>query len=539
MGKPKSAVISVYNKSWITTLGRFLATEGVAIFSSGGTLAELKKKKVPSKPIEHLTGAKEILDGRVKTLHYSLYAGLLADRENNKHKKTLDDIGVPPLDIVIVNFYPFIDKVKARTKMEDARELIDIGGVTLVRAAAKNFPHVVVLVDPDDYKDFTQAWKDTDGEIPFELRRKYALKAFAYCREYDQAIEDYFHAASTAEKEEGERADAPTIELDSRIDMSFNRLRILRYGENPHQRAALYAPSPGNSVPFRVLHNKDLSYNNLQDASGALRICRMPYEKPHVACVIKHVNPCGMAIDDSPLKAIQRAKEGDPVSAYGGILGTSFEIGMPEAKEIAKTFLEVVVAPKFAPEAARELAAKKKLRLVEIGTDAFKAECDRVLEAVESGRDIPLKFASSPFGFLVQEDDLRLTKSSDVEVVSDLPLRPAFKPDVLLGLTAIRFLKSNSIALFKDGMMVGAGMGQPSRVDATKIAIEKAGKRASGAVLVSDGFFPFADSIELANKAGIAVAVAPKGSIRDHEVIQRANDLKLCLVFVPERHFLH
>jgi phosphoribosylaminoimidazolecarboxamide formyltransferase / IMP cyclohydrolase len=258
-----------------------------------------------------------------------------------------------------------------------------------------------------------------------------------------------------------------------------------------------------------------------------------------VACIVKHMNPCGAANDDSTVKAILRAKEGDPVSAYGGILGVSFEVGMAEAKEISKTFLEVVVAPKFTPEAARELAAKKKLRLFEIGEEAFQNERTRILEAAESGRDLPLRFASSPFGFLVQEEDLKLVKPAEIEVVSDLPLRPSFKPDIMFGLTVIRFLKSNSIALFKDLMMVGAGMGQPSRVDATKIALEKAGKRASGALMVSDGFFPFADSIEIAHKAGVTIAVAPKGSIRDHEVIQRANDLKLCLVFVPQRHFLH
>jgi phosphoribosylaminoimidazolecarboxamide formyltransferase/IMP cyclohydrolase len=539
MGKPKTAVISVFNKSWVTTLGKFLASEGVTIYSSGGTLAELKKKKVPAKPIEQLTGAKEILDGRVKTLQYGLYAGLLADRDSAKHRKTLDDIGVPPIDLVVVNFYPFTEKVRSKTKMDDARELIDIGGVTLVRAAAKNFPHVIPLTSPEDYKAFMAEWKEHDGDLPMELRLRYATKAFSYCREYDQAIEGYMKGAIEAAKPASERQEPQNIELDSRIELDFTRQRILRYGENPHQRAALYTSNQGLTLPFKVLHNKDLSYNNLQDAAAAVRLCRMPYEKPHVACIVKHMNPCGAANDDSPVKAILRAKEGDPMSAYGGILGVSFEVGMAEAKEISKTFLEVVVAPKFTPDAARELAAKKKLRLLEIGEEAFQNERARILEAAESGRDLPLRFASSPFGFLVQEEDLKLVKPAEIEVVSDLPLRPSFKPDIMFGLTVIRFLKSNSVALFKDLMMVGAGMGQPSRVDATKLALEKAGKRASGALMVSDGFFPFADSIEIAHKAGVTIAVAPKGSIRDHEVIQRANDLKLCLVFVPQRHFLH
>jgi len=539
MGRIETAVISVYNKSWASTLGRFLAEEGATIYSSGGTLAELKGKKVPARPIEKLTGGKEILDGRVKTLHYSLYAGLLADRDDRRHMRTLENLDLPPIDLVAVNFYPFKEKARKRTRMKVAQELIDIGGVTLVRAAAKNFPHVIVLVDPEDYKPFIQEYKDNDGEIPYEMRLKYAKKAFAYCREYDEAIEDYFAAALEREKRRRAGLKKPALELESRIKLTFSRTRNLRYGENPHQRAALYAPSEGVTVPFKVLQGKEMSYNNFQDAGAAFRFCRMPFDKPCAACVLKHVNPCGAAIDDDPVRAIQRAKAGDPISAYGGILGANFEIGEAEAKEITKTFLEVVVAPGFTREAARVLAVKKKLRLLETGAHALRAESKRVLAVSENKAEIPLLFTRTPFGFLVQEDNLRLLQPREVEVVSDAPLRPQYKPDLMFGMTVIRFLKSNSVALFKDLMMVGAGTGQPNRVDAVGIAIEKAGKRVSGSVLVSDGFFPFADSVELASKAGVDVLVAPSGSIRDHEVIARANELKLCLVFVPYRSFLH
>ncbi len=539
MGQIETAVISVHNKSWASTLGRFLVEEGATVYSSGGTLAELRAKKVPAKPIEKLTGGKEMLDGRVKTLHYHLYAGLLADRDEKRHMRALESLDLPPIDLVAVNFYPFKEKVRKRTRMETAQELIDIGGVALVRAAAKNFPHVIVLVDPEDYKPFIQEYKENDSEIPYELRMKYAKKAFAYCREYDEAIEDYFTTALEREKRRKAGLKKPAMELESRLKLTFSRTRNLRYGENPHQRAALYAPSEGVTVPFKVLQGKEMSYNNFQDAGAAFRFCRMPFDKPCAACVLKHVNPCGAAIDDDPVRAIQRAKKGDPISAYGGILGVNFAIGEVEAKEIAKTFLEVVVAPTFTREAARVLAVKKKLRLLETGTQALQAERKRVLAVNENKAEIPLMFIRTPFGFLVQEDNLRLLQPREVEVVTDAPLQPQYKPDLMFGMTVIRFLKSNSVALFKDLMMVGAGTGQPNRVDAVGIAIEKAGKSATGSVLVSDGFFPFADSVELACKAGVGVLVAPSGSIRDHEVIARANELKLCLVFVPYRSFLH
>ncbi len=539
MGRIETAVLSVFDKTWISTLGRFLAKEGVALYSSGGTLGELRSKRVPANALEKLTGGKEILDGRVKTLHYNLYAGLLADRENKKHMRTLESQGIRPIDLVVVNFYPFREEVKASTEMAEAQELIDIGGVTLARAAAKNFPQVLVLVDPDDYKPLIQQWKEQNGDIPYEIRLKYAKKAFAYCRAYDEAIENYFSYSAIKRAKKAGKAEPEVLELEGHMELTFSRARNLRYGENPHQRGALYTVSQGLSVPFKVTGGKGMSYNNFQDAAGAFRLCRMPYEKPFVACVVKHINPCGAAIDDDPVRAIQRAKEGDPISAYGGVLGVRFEVDVPEANEIAKTYLEVIVAPKFSPEALRVLSAKKKLRLVEIGKGALEQERERVIAVNEGMAEIPLHFTRTPFGFLVQEEDLKLPKPHEIEVVSDVPLRPQYKPDLMFGLSVIRFLKSNSVALFKDLMMIGAGAGQPSRVDATRIATEKAGRRAAGSLLVSDAFFPFADSVEVAHKAGVSVLVAPSGSIRDHEVIDRANALKLCMVFVADRHFLH
>jgi len=509
------------------------------MYCSAGTLAELKKKQVPAKAIEKLTGGKEMLDGRLKTLDSRLYAGLLADRSESSHLETLAALGVAPIDLVVANFYPFHEKVKARTKPAKAQELIDIGGVSMVRAAAKNYQQVVVLVDPEDYKPFIQEWREQSGVISLETRTKFARKAFAYCRRYDEAIENYFAGLLEKKKRKKALLGKEALDLESSLNLTFTRLRSLRYGENPHQRAALYLVSHGVSVPFRVLQGLEMSYNNFQDAAAAFRICRMPFDKPYAACVIKHVNPCGVAIDDDPIRALQRAKEGDPVSAYGGILGVNFEVREAEAREIGKTFLEVAVAPKFTPEAARLLSSKKKLRLVETGQEALEQERQRVLDFNEKKAESPLTFVRTPFGFLVQEEDLLLTRPQDIEVVSDMPLRPQYKPDLMLGLVVIRFLKSNSIALFKDLMMVGASAGQPSRVDATRIAIAKAGKLASGSILVSDAFFPFADSVELAHKAGVAVLAAPSGSIRDHEVIDRANSLKLCLVFLPHRHFCH
>lgn len=539
----KVALISVSDKTWVSTLARFLEEQGIAIYASKGTQKALREKKIKSKSIERLTRKKEILGGRVKTLDFRIFTGILGDQRKKREREQMVAAKAVPIELVVVNFYPFAEKVKVgKTKVSQALKLMDIGGVALVRAAAKSFQHVVLLVDPEDYRLFMDEYRENGGAISEETRLRLAAKALTYCQKYDEAIADYFSQLSAEAMEPAARADAEAKArgtLPESLRIRLKRLADLRYGENPHQQARLYKVPKEPLAPARILQGRQMSYNNFQDASAAFRICRMPYSKEKVACVVKHMNPCGAAIGDDSLDVVKRALAGDPISAYGGIVGVDFTIDEVEAKELSRTFLEVVVAPKFTLAALREFGRKRKLRLVEVGPEAYQEQRDRVRKYNEKKAPAPLGFSRTSFGYLVQEEDLRVLQPGDTEVVSDSPLRFHLQEDLNFGVTLIRFLKSNAIAVVKDLALVGTGTGQPSRVGAVKLALGRAGKRATGAVLVSDAFFPFADSVELAASANIAAVVAPSGSIRDHEVIERANQLGICLVFLPHRHFYH
>ncbi|OPX21287.1 MAG: bifunctional phosphoribosylaminoimidazolecarboxamide formyltransferase/IMP cyclohydrolase [Planctomycetales bacterium 4484_113] len=544
MGEIKVALISVSDKTWVSILARFLEEEGVTVYASKGTQKALREKKIKAQPIEKLTRNRELLGGRLKTLDYRIFAGILGNTSRKRDREQLQEVKATPIDLVVANFYPFDEKVRrGKTKLETAQKLVDIGGVALVRAAAKNFRRVVVLVDPEDYKKFINEYRENEGRISSETRLRLAAKAFTYCQKYDEAIADYFRdLASSAEVASARAPEAkkrPSPALTDRLQIKLKVRSELRYGENPHQRARLYASSDDPPVPLQVLQGRQMSYNNFQDASAAFRICRMPYAHEKAACVLKHMNPCGAAIGDDTVDVIKRALAGDPLSAFGGIVGVNFVIDEAEAKELTRTFLEVVVAPKFTLAALREFSRKHKVRLVEVGAEAYQEQRDSILKYNEGKAAAPLSFVRTSFGYLVQEEDLRLLQPGDTEVVSDSPLRFHFKEDLTLGVTLVRFLKSNSIAIVKDLTLVGTGTGQPSRVGAVKLALSRAGKRAAGAVLVSDAFFPFADSVELAAGANIGAVAAPSGSIRDHEVIERANQLGICLVFLPTRHFYH
>ncbi len=545
MVKIQNAVISVYNKKRITTLAQFLSENKIAIYASSGTLKELKKKNIKASPISKLTKAKEILGGRVKSIDYRLAAGILACPDKKREMSILKEIESKPIGLVVVNFYPFYEKVRpGKTALKDALELIDIGGVSLARAAAKNFENVVVLVDPEDYSIFIKVFKENDGEIPHSFRMHLATKAFAYCSKYDEAIFEYFSKTSGVEivpeeeKKEDKVKKKPTS-MTKKLNLALVSERVLRYGENPHQQAVLYKPQNLQAFDYRILQGRELSYNNILDANTAFKLTAMPYSKPYVACVIKHTIPCGAAISDDPLDAIIKAREGDPISAFGGIVGTNFEIDETLAKEIAKGFVEVVVAPSFTLGAVQVFTRKRRLRLLEVDRKAYEERVNLVSSYNEGKAKADLAFVRTAFGLLVQEEDLKIAKPEEVEVVSDTPLRAKYKEDVYFGLRIIRFVKSNGVIVVKDGMLVGVGAGQTSRVAATKLAVEKAGKRANDAVLVSDGFFPFADSVEYAASGKIAVIAAPSGSIRDHEIIQKANELDVCLLFIPTRHFAH
>ncbi len=543
MSEIKTALISVYDKTWVTTLGRFLADEGVTIYASTGTLKELRKKKIKAIPISELTKSKEILGGRVKTLDFRLYAGILADPSKKRHQQALKALKGRSIGLVAVNFYPFDEKVKSsKINLKEALELIDIGGVSLVRAAAKNFENVVILVSPDDYKTFINEYKENNGTISRETRLKLAYKAFAVCAKYDEAIMNYFAELTTTKPAKPvvptmPRTSEPT--MSQTIDFKLKLKQHLRYGENPHQMGSLYEPSIGQALKFKLLQGRELSYNNIRDAGAAFRIASFPYELPYFACIIKHLTPCGAAQAESPLQAFVRAREADPVSAFGGIIGTNFPIDEELAREITKSFFEILVAPSVTLGALREFSKKKKMRIIEVSEEAFTTDRERII-LINEGKNPPiLTFVRTPFGYLVQNEDVYLPKPEELQVVSDTPLRAKYKSDLQFGVRLIRFIRSNSVIVIKDGAIVGVGAGQTNRVDATRLALEKAKKKCEDAVLVSDGFFPFADSVELAASAKIAVLAAPSGSIRDHEIIQRANELRVCLVFMPTRHFYH
>ncbi len=543
MNEIKAAIISVYDKTWVTTLGRFLVEEGVTIYASTGTLKEMRKKKIKAEPITNLTKSKEILGGRVKTLDFRLYAGILADPSKKRHQEALKSAKAMPIGLVVANFYPFEEKVKPRkTTFSEAMDWVDIGGVSLVRAAAKNFENVVVLVDPEDYKDFIKEYRETQGNITKETRARLAYKAFSYCLKYDHAITDYFAESISTETGKSSILEHPKVKearLSSTIELKLRAKINLRYGENPHQKAMLYEPSTGQTFSFRLIQGKELSYNNIQDAGVAFRIVAQEYENRYAACIVKHMTPCGVAIADTPINAFIKAREGDPVSAFGGIIGTNFPIDDDVASEITKSFFEVIVAPSVTLGALKEFSKKKKMRVIEVGEDAISIQCSAV-ENYNRGKSSPaLGFAKTPFGYLVQEEDMKVPKPEELQVVSDIPLRAKYKPELYFGLRVIRFVRSNGVIVVNNLSVVGAGAGQTNRVDATRLALEKAGRRAEDAVLVSDGFFPFADSVELAASANVAVLAAPSGSIRDHEIIQRANELRVCLVFLPTRHFSH
>jgi len=543
MGEIKVALISVSDKTWVSTLARFLQEEGVSIYASRGTQKALREKKIEVESLEKLTQSPEILGGRVKTLDYRVFAGILARPTRKRDCEDMKLVKAQPIDLVVVNFYPFAQKVKTgKTKLASAQKLMDIGGVALVRAAAKNFQRVLVLADPGDYKKFINEYRENKGRISDETRIRLAAKALTYCQKYDEAIADYFRELAGARAEAVPQPAAAKRHPPALTDRLQLRLKVrsdLRYGENPHQHARLYASSREPPLPFHVLQGRQMSYNNFQDAGAAFRICRMPYTREKVACVVKHINPCGAAIGDDSVGVIKRAMEGDPVSAFGGIVGVNFTVDEAEAKELTRTFLEVVIAPKFTLPALSEFGRKHKMRLVEVGAGPYEEQRSYIESYNEGKAPAALSFTRTPFGYLVQEEDLRMTQPGDPEVVSDSPLRFHLKEDLSFGVTVIRFLKSNSVALVKDLTLVGTGTGQPSRVGAVKLALARAGKRAAGAVLVSDAFFPFADSIELAASADVAAVAAPSGSIRDHEVVERANQLGICLVFLPNRHFYH
>lgn len=507
------AIISVSDKSGITDFARDLAEFGVEIFSTGGTKKALQDASIPVRSVSEITGFPEILDGRVKTLHPMVHGGILARRDIDNHMSQLKDKGIAPIDMIVVNLYPFVQTVsKDGVSLQEALENIDIGGPTMIRAAAKNFPHVLVVVDPADYAPILE--KLRAGEIDIEERKRLAQKAFQHVAIYDTAIAGYLRPADE--------------QFPSEMTIPLKKIQKLSYGENPHQQAAFYREEttgkgePGIASAIQI-SGKPLSYNNILDMDGALRAA-CDFTAPTIA-IIKHTNPCGLSSNNDLAEAYRRALAGDPVSAFGGIVASNRTIDMATADEISKTHFDGIVAPDYEEKALSLLKKKKDMRILKIADVGSKSGIME-LRRVSGG------------GIVMMTPDY----TADVVPMRTMSKRePSEKEvaDLLFAWRAVKHVKSNAIVLVKDSTLLGMGAGQPSRVDSVAIALKKSGDRAAGSVLGSDAFFPFPDGVELAAKAGVTAIIEPGGSVRDKEAIEVADKYNIAMVFTGMRHFKH
>jgi len=511
------AIISVSDKTGVVDFARGLAELGFEVYSTGGTHQALAQASVAVASVSKLTGFPEILDGRVKTLHPAVHGGILARRDQPSHLEELARSGIAAIDLVAVNLYPFVQTVtRPGVSLDDALENIDIGGPTMIRAAAKNFPHVLAVVDPADYERVLGLLRG--GDVPLEERRRLALKAFQHVASYDTAIAQYLRAEEEA--------------LPEQLTLSLTKLFDLRYGENPHQRGAVYRENnilwgeqTWGIVAAEQLHGKELSYNNFLDADAAWRVA-LDFAEP-TAVVVKHTNPCGLACHQDLTEAYRRALSGDPVSAYGGIVAVNRELTGEAAEEIGKTFYEIVIAPAFSEEALTILQKKKNLRILQLDEKAA-AGCASALE-----------YRCVSGGFLVQQPDAYLDDAIELQVVTKRPPSEQEMANLRFAWKVVKHVKSNAIVIVKDRTLLGMGAGQPNRVTSVHLALRRAEDRARGAVLASDAFFPFPDGVELAADGGITAVIQPGGSIRDQEVIEAADARGMAMVFTGIRHFRH
>ena len=508
----KRALISVSNKENLIPFAKKIEQLGYEILSTGGTLKLLEEAGVTAKPVESVTGFPEILDGRVKTLHPYIHGGLLAKRDEETHLQALKEHGISPIDIVVVNLYPFKETVtKEHVTEAEIIENIDIGGPTMLRAAAKNFKDVIVVVDPADYDEVADHMEK--GTLDINIRKRLAAKVFRHTAHYDALIAKYFN-------------DTTDELFPENYTVTYEKVQDLRYGENPHQKAAFYEDVQHRGVSFataKQLHGKELSFNNIQDANAALEIVS-EYDEPAVVAV-KHMNPCGIGIADNLSAAFKRAYDADPVSIFGGIIACNREVDRATAEQMHEIFLEIVMAPRFTDEALEVLTQKKNIRLLELaGMD--QSESMQKITTVKGG-------------ILVQtSDDGRVTEE-DLQVVTNRKPTVEEIEDLLFTWKAVKHVKSNAIVLGKNKQTIGIGAGQMNRVGAAKIAIEQAGEKANGAVLASDAFFPMPDTVEEAAKAGITAIIQPGGSKRDQDSIDVCNEHGIAMVFTNMRHFKH
>jgi phosphoribosylaminoimidazolecarboxamide formyltransferase / IMP cyclohydrolase len=505
---PRRALLSVSNKASLPAFARGLIRLGFELYSTGGTLQALEEASVDVQPVSALTGFPEILDGRVKTLHPGVHAGLLARRDLPEDLEALESHGLKTIDLLCCNLYPFAETLaQEHVTFEQVLEQIDVGGPAMVRAAAKNHAHVIVVVRPERYGEVLAGLAEGDLDEP--RRRRLAAEAFSHVAAYDAQIAGWLRRGED---------DFPT-----ELAVAGTLAQGLRYGENPHQQAAFYRTGvdPGGLGSARQLQGLDLSYNNIQDAAAAASlVCE--YARP-AAAIIKHTNPCGLAVADRLADAYLKAYECDPTSSYGGVVAFNRELDGETAKHMGPAFLEVVIAPSFAPETRELFERKQKTRVLEVGNFRWNG----------------LRLQSVPGGFLAQTWDLRGFDRAACKVVTRREPTPEEWEQLEFAWLAVKHVKSNAIVLARDHAAVGVGAGQMSRVEAAEIAVRRAGERARGSVMASDAFFPFADGILVGLRAGATAVIQPGGSLRDREVVAAVNEAGAAMVMTGERHFLH
>ncbi|MFC4565840.1 bifunctional phosphoribosylaminoimidazolecarboxamide formyltransferase/IMP cyclohydrolase [Nocardiopsis mangrovi] len=516
----RRALISVYDKTGLEELGYGLAEAGVEIVSTGSTAARLAAVDVPVTPVEDVTGFPECLEGRVKTLHPAVHAGILADRTKDDHRATLEELGIAAFDLVVVNLYPFSATVASGASPEECIEKIDIGGPAMVRSAAKNHGSVAVVVDPARYDEVIEAARS--GGFPLEQRKRLAAQAFAHTAAYDAAVAGWF-ASAYAPDDTAAETGWPEFHATA-----YRRAATLRYGENPHQRAALYRsddPAGPGLAGAEQLHGKEMSYNNYVDADSALRAA-YDFAEPCVA-IIKHANPCGIAVGGGIAEAHAKAHACDPVSAFGGVIAANRPVSAAMAEQVADVFTEVLVAPGFEAGAVDVLTRKKNIRLLVVAPPDRGARPEA--RAISGGTLLQSADAVDAPGDDPANWELRAGAAADDATLADLEF--AWR--------AVRAVKSNAILLAADRATVGVGMGQVNRVDSARLAVTRAGDRVQGSVAASDAFFPFADGLEVLTGAGVRAVVQPGGSVRDEEVVAAAERAGATLYFTGTRHFFH
>jgi phosphoribosylaminoimidazolecarboxamide formyltransferase/IMP cyclohydrolase len=515
----KHALISVSDKTGIINLAQQLVQYGITILSTGGTAKLLHDNGIAVLEVADYTGFPEMLDGRVKTLHPKIHAGILA-RNDSEHQQALNTASIPNIELVIVNLYPFKETIaKQSCTLDEAIENIDVGGPTMIRAAAKNYQKVTIVTDPKDYLMLSEELKESNGSINLTTRFKLAQKAFSHTAAYDSAISNYLIDLTT----ENQSNDFP----DS-LNLSFILTQHLRYGENPHQKAAFYQDeviAPGSLANYRQLQGKELSYNNIADTDAAWE-CVKTFDRP--ACVIvKHANPCGIAIAETPLKAYQLAFATDPISAFGGIIAFNRIIDKDTVEIILKQFVEVIIAPEITQEALQLLTQKNNIRVL-------------TLSLAPGYHRYDLKRIGG--GILVQTPDTQNISTPDLKIVTQIQPTSQQLEDLLFAWRAAKFVKSNAIVFCRNGQTLGIGAGQMSRVDSARIAsikAQQAGFSLAGSVVASDAFFPFRDGLDVVVQAGATAIIQPGGSIRDDEVIAAADEQSVAMVFTNIRHFRH